>query len=166
MREELEQKLIEKYPQIFNRPPHRTETSGHYVYPCVGDGWYDLLDTLCDTIQKAIDRRSRSIECGFTDPSEAIPQVIASQIKEKFGGLRFYFIGGNELTRGAIELAETMSYRICEQCGKPGSPREEGWIQTLCDEHAAERQHNSTKSRIELAETVAVPVVTQGDVNA
>jgi len=162
MREELEQKLIEKYPQIFNRPPHRTEEAGYYVYPCVGDGWFDLLDTLCGTNQDVIDRRAKSIENGFTDPDMRIPQVVATQIKEKFGGLRFYFIGGDDVTRGAIELAESMSFRICEQCGKPGRPRNDGWVQTLCDEHAAER----TRLRLETAVTTSVPTIQQEDTSA
>ena len=129
------------------------------------DAAFELMDengTTEFTIQDVIDRRAKSIESGFTDPDKRIPQVTATQIKEKFGGLRFYFIGGDDVTRGAIELAESMSFRICEQCGKPGRPRNDGWVQTLCDEHAAER----ARLRLETAVTASVPTIQQEDTSA
>lgn len=62
------------------------------------------------------------------------------QIKEKFGGLRFYFSGGPDSFHQKVDNAEEKSYQICQKCGKPGRPRYGGWIATLCDEHAAERR--------------------------
>ena len=56
------------------------------------------------------------------------------QVKEKFGGLRFYVHGANDFLNGMIHMAEAASFKICEQCGKPGRPRGGGWILTLCDE--------------------------------
>lgn len=64
-----------------------------------------------------------------------IPQVIASQVKEKFGGLRFYYTGGDNEIRGMVYLAEAMSYRICENCGTMNelvTQNSRGWIRTLC----------------------------------
>lgn len=63
-----------------------------------------------------------------------IPQLVAEQIKEKFGGLRFYFYGGDEFCEGVVHMAESMSYKTCETCGKPGKPNEVGWISTLCED--------------------------------
>jgi hypothetical protein len=63
------------------------------------------------------------------------PQVVAVQIKEKFGSLRFYYDGGNQFCRGVISLAEEMSACICEVCGDFGKMRKGGWIRTLCDKH-------------------------------
>ncbi len=60
------------------------------------------------------------------------PEIL--QVKEKFGGLRFYVQGSNDFFDGMICMAEQASYTICEQCGKPGKPRSGGWILTLCDE--------------------------------
>lgn len=64
--------------------------------------------------------------------------VAIAQIKEKFGGLRFY-IGptdkDTEVLRAAIWAAEERSFEVCEQCGAEGvdvSTRGPGWIQTLC----------------------------------
>lgn len=71
-----------------------------------------------------------------TQPCE---QVVAAQIKEKFGTLRFYVSGGDEATLGMIQMAEAMSARTCEQCGAPGHTGGRGWIRTLCDRHRAEK---------------------------
>jgi hypothetical protein len=54
------------------------------------------------------------------------------QVKEKYGGLRFYVNGGNVDTDKLISEAEALSYEICEVCGKKGKPNEDGWISTLC----------------------------------
>ena len=59
-----------------------------------------------------------------------------NQIKEKFGGLRFYAEdlpeGGNDV----IIKYERLSSTICEMCGQSGVPREGKWIRTLCEEHS------------------------------
>lgn len=67
-----------------------------------------------------------------------IPQVVAVQVKEKYGTLRFYVNYEDGYIRGLISMAESMSGRTCEVCGNPGTRRDGGWIQTLCDEHAKE----------------------------
>jgi hypothetical protein len=83
-------------------------------------------------------------ELAVLDPGYEI-----NQVKEKFGGLRYYFTCSEELYntdegstvreemhRIAGE-AEEKSATICEYCGRPGKSRSGGWIKTLCDEHAA-----------------------------
>lgn len=69
------------------------------------------------------------------------PDYTISQVKEKFGGLRYYANPGDvdeETSRQFYDLirdAETKSYEICESCGQPGglSRRgEHGWYKTLC----------------------------------
>jgi hypothetical protein len=72
--------------------------------------------------------------------SPEIPQVVATQVKEKFGTLRFYYDGGNDIIDGMVRMAEAMSEVTCEQCGAPGEERGGGWIVTLCDTHAGERK--------------------------
>jgi hypothetical protein len=62
------------------------------------------------------------------------------QIKEKFGGLRFYTNGSTEAIHQRIVQAENESFKVCERCGKPGVPRLGGWTKTLCDEHAEGRE--------------------------
>ena len=65
------------------------------------------------------------------------------QIKEKFGGLRFYIGKTNDALDKAIQRAEIESLSICERCGKPGRLRDEGWLLTLCDKCHDERPNRS-----------------------
>jgi hypothetical protein len=61
------------------------------------------------------------------------PTVDLIQLKEKFGGLRFYIDGGNDYIDGMISLAEDMSYRTCEMCGTSKNVGQtSGWITTIC----------------------------------
>lgn len=76
---------------------------------------------------------------------EPVPQVVLSQVKEKFGTLRFYYDGGNEVIRGMVSMAESMSARTCEECGNPGRTRGGGWIRTLCDTHAEKAGYYTTE---------------------
>lgn len=59
-----------------------------------------------------------------------------AQVKEKFGGLRFYVDGASDELYELIRAAEARSFETCEVCGKPGERRRGGWIKTLCDDHA------------------------------
>jgi hypothetical protein len=127
MREELDNKLCEKYPKIFadrNRP--MTETCMCWGFEC-GDGWFNIIDQLCSNIQHHIDWKNRT--------EEKVAQVVAEQVKEKFGTLRFYVRGGDDYTNGLISMAESMSSVTCEECGNPGKTGGTGWVSTLCEEH-------------------------------
>ena len=122
MKQELDELLCKKYPKMMvNRNKDMKETCMCWGFDC-GDGWYDLIDELCANIQGYIDN----------NPSKNIPQVVAEQVKEKFGTLRFYTQGGDDLTSGMIWFAESMSGRICETCGNPGTRKGGGWIKTIC----------------------------------
>lgn len=55
------------------------------------------------------------------------------QVKEKYGGLRIYFTGGDDYVEGIISMAEEYSYKVCEVCGNSGKPNKGGWITTLCE---------------------------------
>ena len=62
------------------------------------------------------------------------------QVKEKFGGLRFYTNATSDEMHDRIRLAEDASYITCEKCGELGELRGGGWMATLCDEHAEGRE--------------------------
>jgi hypothetical protein len=66
-------------------------------------------------------------------PVEEQPNFRASQVKEKFGTLRFYMSMGNDAIWAATEEAESKSALICESCGQPGSMRGGGWLKVECD---------------------------------
>jgi hypothetical protein len=142
MRSELDQKLCEKYPKIFrDRHAPMTQTAMCWGFDC-GDGWYNIIDALCFQIQSHIDWRNSQRELLLKDNPykikipDLVPQVVADQVKEKFGTLRFYVSGGDDRTEGMIRMAEAMSEVTCETCGSPGESRGTGWFYTACDFHA------------------------------
>ena len=159
MDKKLELKLVEKYPVIFQAyGGDIRKTCMGWGLSC-GDGWFNLIDKLCEDITKLIDDKDI--------------KVIALQVKEKFGGLRFYYyidykisplnildnriaeimasyrLGRNyrsftnfrrrffttisEKISDLISEAECKSYTICETCGEPGETRDGGWVNTSCD---------------------------------
>lgn len=124
MKSELQEQLFNRYPKIFAQHAlPMTETAMNWGIEC-GDGWYRLIDTLCAQLQHWTDRNGA-------------PQVEAIQVKEKYGGLRFYVSAANDIQRGMIELAEAMSENICEVCSHPGHKINAGWIVTRCEVHQA-----------------------------
>jgi hypothetical protein len=116
-------KMEEQYPKMF---------AGKYGGFAVGKGWYPILETLCANIQSHIDWRDKQ--------GQEIAQVEVSQIKEKFGGLRFYYSGGDDEISGMVRMAEAWADIACEECGAAGKRRSGGWIRTLCDRHEEEHQ--------------------------
>ena len=131
MNENLQSDLVKAYPAIFKNVGFEIECN---------DGWYDLLDTLCYTMQQHCQvENTRYIPT--TDKYEFIVegdpeyvQVVAAQVKEKMGTLRFYVDGADATTEGMIQMAEAMSSRICELCGSPAkTSRNSGWLHTTCD---------------------------------
>jgi len=93
-----------------------------------GEGWYILLKTLLRSIEWHLDPE-------HTFPrKERLPFEII-QIKESFGGLRFYYSGGDDRIMGMVNLAESLSYEICETCGSTKNVKQTpGWITTLCED--------------------------------
>jgi hypothetical protein len=137
MREELDEQLCKKYPLIFkNRHGDIRETLMCFGFEH-GDGWYQILDSLCGNIQSYIDWNNKNFDKGYTQYKQ-IPQVVAVQVKEKFGGLRFYYDGGDDHISGMVRMAESWASHTCEVCGAPGKLRGQGWVYTACDLHTKE----------------------------
>jgi hypothetical protein len=102
------------------------------AYMGTGPGWYNLIYTLTNYIDRRLENLNKD---------GGNRKVVIAQIKEKFGGLRYYADGDlDEAMDGAIDFAESLSYTICEECGEPGKLRSGGWMRTLCDKHETERQ--------------------------
>lgn len=123
-----QEELIKKYPKIFPKT---------FYFEC-GEGWYDILDNACGLIQSHIDyeiSRNKDID------ADAF-QVIAVQVKEKFGGLRFYVNHTDKYIDGVIGLAESMSYNICETCGDKAVKKDsenghnQYWSFASCEKHS------------------------------
>lgn len=160
--------MEQDFPKIFAEP---------YGGFCCGEGWWQILKSLCEQIQGHIDFRNKqrerelvrhaayingyeallkfyqgksaepskwdeentrvTMEQGVEVPEE-VAQVVVSQIKEKFGGLRFYYSGGDAEISGMVRMAESWAGASCETCGAPGTSGSRGWIKTLCATHRAE----------------------------
>ena len=125
MQKELEQRLVERWPTWF-------QTEGDFRHTAMtrgfehGDGWFEILWRLCVDLEPLVTEMERAWGHQF--------EVL--QVKEKFGGLRFYVnCRRNEAIRQRIGIAADESFHTCEVCGQPGTLREERWIKTLCDEH-------------------------------
>lgn len=151
MKAELQNKLFEKYPKIFvQKDLSMKETSMCWGIDC-GDGWYTLLDCLCFELQKLTDNgedtynyypfgkffanlfRNGKLMGRWTKKS--LPQIEATQIKEKFGTLRFYNSGHCKQAEVLISYAETLSAQTCEICGatKNVSLTESMCLKILCE---------------------------------
>ena len=88
----------------------------------ISEGWYPLVKELIEDL----------INLGWDKE--------VCQVKEKFGGLRFYINGGGDEIYKRITKAENDSYEVCEITGKPGKLRNDiGWYLTLCDEEYEKR---------------------------
>lgn len=161
MRRELDEALCAKYPLIFkDRNADMRTTAMCWGLEC-GDGWYNLIDVLCGLLTSeyrgAKSRYEYLIEAGVGGvlygtktvtqedidhaksrlDEETLKVPVAVQVKEKYGGLRFYVQAATDKHHQYINFAESMSYRTCEECGAPGKTYTDGWHMTLCDIHAA-----------------------------
>lgn len=94
----------------------------------VAEGWYPLIKDLIEEL----------ITLGWNK------KIV--QVKEKFGGLRFYV---GTLPEGGYEIIskyEGNSYSICEKCGEEGKIRGSlRWVLTLCDKHFKEKEEEQLK---------------------
>jgi hypothetical protein len=139
MKTELDEALCAKYPKIFaNRHGDMKETLMCWGFEH-GDGWYQIIDSLCANIQSHIDWQNENFAKGYPHYEKPVPQVVAQQVKEKFGTLRFYYNGGDDVIDGMVRMAESWSAVACEECGSPGTQNNQGWIKTLCETHRKER---------------------------
>jgi len=125
MKQELDALLCEKYPKMMvNRDKPMMETCMCWGFDC-GDGWFNILDQLMGNIQHHIDWRNKK--------GEVVAQVTLDQVKEKFGTLRFYYTGGDDIIDGMVRMAESMSSVTCEECSAPAKTHGPGWIRTICE---------------------------------
>jgi len=119
MNKELTVKLVNDFPELYKgvyKSPR--ESCMAFGFEC-GDGWFELLYNLSEQIQLA----------------EGGTKVVASQVKEKFGTLRFYIDSGSDEVYSIIDSAEEQSAHICDVCGHDGTLGGDGWMRTRCEEH-------------------------------
>lgn len=100
MSPELEQKLFEKYPVLF-RDRNKPVTESCMAFGCeFSDGWYKLLDELCEYITR-LSNRTDLLKLNkeyHTEENRGFiylkrPTISFTQVKEKFGMMRIYWSG-------------------------------------------------------------------------
>lgn len=137
MKPETQQILFDRYPDIFREKGlPSTETCMCWGIEC-SDGWFDLLDKLCG--QLTLLKRYTGME------------VVAMQVKEKFGTLRFYWRMDTfpidstheqqkhwwNIVEALVDRAQNESAQTCEITGESGVLcLNGGWYKTLCAEEA------------------------------
>lgn len=113
----------------FTRSINYIQQTNPYQYSfAVGDGWYKLIYELVHDIR-------------INDLKKGDWVTKATQIKEKFGGLRFYVTGTSDKNWALIRNAEQKSYGICEESGSEVEVGtwNNGWVRTMCRELAYEK---------------------------
>lgn len=125
MRKELQDRLYANYPEIFQYRDGDMRDTLMCWGICCGDGWYFLINNLCKSIKNYVDWKKRIAKPG-EDQSNL--SVVAEQVKEKYGSLRFYIRGGDDYVNGLIAMAESMSKNICEYTGNFGVIRGSAWL--------------------------------------
>lgn len=146
MKKELDEQLVREFPNLYaDRNADMRTTAMCWGFDC-GDGWFQLIYDLSAKLEKIITDyydmlREKFPELNIpADNAEVQPRICASQVKEKYGTLRFYMTGYVDGMDEAIAEAEDASAVTCEECGEPGVLRGGGWIKCLCDEHADGRE--------------------------
>lgn len=141
MKLELEHQLVSKYPNLFkDYGGSPRETCLAFGIEC-GDGWYNIIDTLCGAIQSEVDWINGlwpnvNFKC------------CAVQVKEKYGSLRFYYEftyttdlaaeymekleGSMDRISGMTVLAEKISATTCERCGDKCQREDAPFPRAIC----------------------------------
>lgn len=138
---EMEQLLLEKFPILYrNRYGDKMSTCMCWGFE-VGEGWSRLIYDLSEKLE-------------FLSNQFNV-EIVMDQVKEKFGGARFYLHVENphnidsEIFKVVSDIAfdledyyEHLSYSICEDCGDRFHVklRTDGWHRTLCDDCEMKRK--------------------------
>lgn len=118
--EDNDKRICDTYPGLFRVGPN-----GTFGFECRA-GWLGLIETLCQMVAQA-------------KGTERAEEMRFVQIKEKFGALRVYYVGGNTVISAYVSFAEAMSQKMCEVCGSPAQMVSTGgWMRARCEMHEVE----------------------------
>lgn len=121
MSPDLEAKLFADFPNLYSQGL----LDG--CFRC-DDGWEPLIRELSARLEPIVAAQPRDDDF----------HMAADQVKEKFGGLRFYMTCSTEEVEEIIREYEGRSYKTCEVCGAPGMVkgiRGGRWVKAVCQEH-------------------------------
>lgn len=136
---EENKELIKKYP--FLHPVNSIDHGSMWINEEMNKPWkedYDYSYTLLDDMPNGwnytfgIQMCDEIIEALKLD-GVPLKDYKVQQVKEKFGGLRWYDIGGKNHVRDVVRKYEELSEEICCCCGKPATYYSVGWVLYWCD---------------------------------
>lgn len=143
MNQENETYLVKNYPHFYRVYKTPMQSLMCYGFAC-GDGWMSIIKTLSENIVVVLNEHNIAQE-NF--------EVV--QIKEKFGGLRYYYEWHTstsdevkKIVDNLVSEAEGLSIITCEFCSAPGKRGGKGWILTLCDLCRKKREQDREASTI------------------
>ena len=137
-RKQKNRELCERYPFLiprhiwtgdimWNVPKSDWQYTPPYSFTeldCMPVGWRKAFgEQMCEEIREELIK------------ANLLNKYRIAQIKEKFGGLRWYDDYGNTQIDKIIGKYEQMSERTCICCGRPvnGPIDNNGWIEPICD---------------------------------
>jgi len=142
MNAENTKKLFERF-EFFHPETPITESLMAFGFEC-GDGWFKLIWDLCENIEKELIKEEENL-----DPKEKTVDLLrgeykfrVTQVKEKYGSLRFYVSSATDKIFELINKAESKSCTTCEVCGADAKlGQKNGWYTTLCVDCAKKVRH-------------------------
>lgn len=121
MTEDQDKALVTNFPNLYSH--RRDEAHPIWWGLAVGEGWQPMIRELSAKLEAlivALPRRQRS-------------EYFATQVKEKFGGLRFSMSKATPQMSALLDEAEKKSFETCESCSAPGTLRKGSWLTVACD---------------------------------
>ena len=149
MNEKNDDYLCSTYPLLYvQRNLPMKQTCMCWGFSC-GDGWFWLINKLSAKLEAV----NQKIKDDSEIPEEEKWYISASQVKEKFGTLRFYTSGYpakyEDEIRTALSEAVQKSCRTCEDCGRRGRMTNYGWMRTLCIKCEKKLKFHYRKQRLQ-----------------
>lgn len=132
MTKEENKKLIEEFPFLLPRNRWTGEVSEDYDYThteldSMPRGWRKAFGLeMCRELKEAL--------------GDFVEEYRIAQIKEKYGGLRWYDFGCTKEGRAVIGKYAALSKETCIACGKPATHTTTGWIEPYCDDCHTEEE--------------------------
>jgi hypothetical protein len=129
--------FAERWPNWFTFQGPLTRSPLNFGFDGVGEGWRQLLWDLCVELEPHVESLDREI-------ATREPQVnfVVLQVKEKFGGLRFYTTLTSKAIDDCIRRAQERALSTCMDCGQPARLRTQGRWHVACDACATNRTHD------------------------
>jgi len=127
MNKDYDDILVRQYPNLYrDRCANMQQTCMCWGFDC-SDGWFHIINQLSAKLEAEIMKL----------PEDERKHCCASQVKQKFGSLRFYLTCSTDKMEKLIYKACEQSAKTCEVCGKRGALRVDGgWYFTACKKHS------------------------------